>query len=518
MEKWVVALLIIKICGCVLLVLIGWKILNWVWIRPKRLEKYLRKQGLSGNSYRLLYGDIKETATLMKLQEKPMNYFSNDIVHRLFPFILQTLTNYGKNCFVWFGPTPAAIILDADTIREILTNRLPFPKPSHNPANKLLTQGLATYEAHKWAKHRKLLNPTFQIDKLKLMVPAFYLSCCDMLNKWEEIVGVDGSRELDVWPYIQALTSDAISRTAFGSNYEEGRKIFELQNEQIELVKQQNLSLYIPGMRVLPTKANRRMKAIAEEVKSSVMEIIEKKMRAIESGLDSTDDLLGLLLESNFKEIQRHGNEFGMSFQDVIEECKQFYFVGQETTSSLLVWTMILLSRHLDWQERAREEISRVLGRGKPDYDKLNQLNIVNMIFHEVLRLYPPLPTFNRIVEKEISLGKITLPVGVRLVMPLILLHHDQETWGNDAKEFNPQRFSEGVSKATTKGQISYFPFGWGPRVCIGQNFAMLEAKMALSMILRDYSLEFSPSYAHAPHTKIILQPQYGAHLILHKI
>ncbi|KAK4489087.1 hypothetical protein RD792_004881 [Penstemon davidsonii] len=339
-----------------------------------------------------------------------------------------------------------------------------------------------------------------------------------MLNKWEEIVHVDGSRELDVWPYIQALTSDAISRTAFGSNYEEGRKIFELQNEQIELVKQQNLSVYIPGMRILPTKANRRMKAIAEEVKSLVMEIIEKRMRAIEAGLDSTDDLLGLLLESNFKEIQRHGNEFGMSFQDVIEECKQFYFVGQETTSSLLVWTMILLSRHLDWQERAREEISRVLGRGKPDYEKLNQLNIVNMIFHEVLRLYPPLPTFNRIVEKEISLGKISLPVGVRLVMPLILLHHDQEIWGNDAKEFNPQRFSEGVSKATKKGQISYFPFGWGPRVCIGQNFAMLEAKMALSMILRDYSLEFSPSYAHAPHTKIILQPQYGAHLILHKI
>ena len=131
------------------------------------------------------------------------------------------------------------------------------------------------------------------------------------------------------------------------------------------------------------------MKQIRKEVNALLWGIIDKRGKAMKAGETLNDDLLGILLESNFKEIQEHENDknVGMCIKDVIEECKIFYFAGQETTSALLLWTMVLLSKHPNWQARAREEVLHVFGNNKPEGDGLNHLKIVsiNLIFIELI-------------------------------------------------------------------------------------------------------------------------------------
>ncbi|XP_075650508.1 cytochrome P450 CYP72A219-like [Castanea sativa] len=491
-------------------------ILNWVWLRPKYLESCLRKQGLVGNSYRLFFGDTKDSSMMIKQASSEHIELSDDIVPHVLPFEHHTVKRYGKNSFIWLGPTPRINITSPEQIKDVFTRIGDFQRPKPNPLVRLLAMGVINYEGEKWAKHRKIINPAFHIEKLKLMLPAFYQSCIDMISQWERLISEDGSCELDVWPYLENMSSDVISRTAFGSSYKEGKRIFELQKEQAQLVVKVEKCVYFPGLRFLPTKTHRRMKEIEREVRDLLIGIINKREKA-SKGIN--DDLLGILMESNSREIKEFGNKksAGMSIKDVIEECKLFYFAGEETTSVLLVWTMVLLSKYSNWQARAREEVLQVFGKNRPDFDGLNHLKIVTMILNEAMRLYPPAASLLRIVHKETKLGNLIIPAGVEIALPTILVHHDYELWGENAKQFNPERFSEGISKAT-KGQVSFFPFGGGPRICIGQNFALIETKMALSLILLNFSFETSSSYAHAPCSTITLQPQFGAHIILHKI
>ncbi|KAI3730597.1 hypothetical protein L1987_61768 [Smallanthus sonchifolius] len=268
----------------------------------------------------------------------------------------------------------------------------------------------------------------------------------------------------------------------------------------------------------IPTRANKKFIKNIKEVRSVLVAIINKRKKEIETGEGKSDDLLGILLESNKKEIEEYG--IGLSMEEVIDECKLFYTVGSETTSNLVVWTMVCLSLHQEWQIRAQEEILQVFGNKELDCEGLKKdLKVLTMILNEVLRLYTPVSMMTRATHKETKLGNMMIPSGVLLSLPMMHVHHDRKIWGDDVNEFKPERFAQGIMNATKgKGSSPFFPFSNGPRVCLGQNLAMAEAKTAMAMILQRFSFELSPSYKHSPFSVISIPPQFGAHLILHII
>ena len=143
----------------------------------------------------------------------------------------------------------------------------------------------------------------------------------------------------------------------------------------------------------------------------------------------------------------------------------------------------------------------------------------VTMVLYEVLRLYTPLTSVHRKAVKPMDLGGVRYPAGMLFMVPFLCIHHDKDVWGADADEFRPGRFANGIFKASASDDApAFFPFGWGQRTCVGQNFAMLEAKMGLAMILQRFSFELSSSYAHAPFPVGLLHPEHGAQIMLRRL
>ncbi|KAK6919117.1 Cytochrome P450 [Dillenia turbinata] len=525
----------------------GAKMFCTIWRKPKMIEKRLKQQGIHGHPYKLLYGSAKEIMKFSKESVSKPKEQSHDILPHLNPLIENLVATYKDKFVVWYGTTPRVTLTDPKLVKEVMSDISgEFPKPRNANIDYFVT-GVASYRGEKWAKHRKIILPAFHIEKLKKMLPAFSLCASEMVEKWDKLAGQNGSCELDVWPEFQNLTGNAISRAAFSSSFEDGRLIFQLQKEQARLYMKSLYYIKFPWSRCyhlpnsllahlwfsflcsaltrfhdqlyrfFPTTVNRRMREIHKQVGSLLECMIKKREEAIKLGNSNKEDLLDLLLRSSLAEIQESKNlTAGLSTKDVIEECKLFYFVGQESTGTLLSWTLICLSMHQNWQTQTREEILKIIGKNKPSFNDLIEMNTVHMILLEVLRLYPPISVL-RCVEKETQLGDLSLPKGIQLYMPFYVIHRDPKHWGEDAMEFNPDRFSEGLSKAS-KDETSYFPFGWGPRNCIGQNFSLLQAKLVLVIILQHFWFELSASYIHVALESITLCPKYGAQIIFHRI
>nr|QBC36432.1 11-oxo-beta-amyrin 30-oxidase [Glycyrrhiza glabra] len=494
---------------------------NTLWLTPITLERHLKAQGLLGDPYCLSLL-LSCPTYMLKLQKellsKSMDLSKDDAAPPIFSLGHLTVHKYGTNSFAWEGTAPKVIITDPDEGEEVFNKIQDFPKPILLPIIKYITVGLFPYEGDKWAQHGKIIVPAFHLERLSCMLPSFSHICHDLIDKWKGLLSSDGTCDVDVWTVRIYLTCDVISRTAFYSGYAERAKIDDLlkmQGYALMTARYAHITLWW----LLQSTTHRRMIVIDTCIRDSHESNMRKRAKELWSDQTTDDDLLRILLQSNH--IENKGDEnsksAGMTTQEVMEECKLFYLAGQETTAALLAWTMVLLGKHPEWQARARQEVLQVFGNQNPNFEGLGRLKIVTMILYEVLRLYPPGIYLTRALQKDLKLGNLLLPAGVQVSVPILLIHHDEGIWGNDAKEFNPERFAEGIAKAT-KGQVCYFPFGWGPRICVGQNFVLLEAKIVLSLLLQNFSFELSPSYAHVPTTVLTLQPKHGAPIILHKL
>ncbi|XP_031487374.1 cytochrome P450 734A1 [Nymphaea colorata] len=495
-----------------------------VWWRPRKMETHFARQGVRGPPYRLFIGNVREIVSLMmQATSRPMSP-SHNILPRVLSFYHHWKKIYGRTFLIWFGPTPRLTVADPDLIREIFVSKSECyeKNESHPLVRQLEGDGLLSLKGEKWAHHRRIISPTFHMENLKVLIPAMGQSVVEMVEKWESEASQSGAgeKEVDVSECFQSLTEEIITRTAFGVSFEDGKSIFGLQTQQMLFAAEAFNKVFVPGYRFLPTKRNAETRRLDRDIKKSLVDLIHKRQEKSESGdnvSERNQDLLGRMIAASDRPAT--GRPCGspgvaITVQDIVEECKTFFFAGKQTTSNLLTWTTVLLAMHPEWQEAARAEVIRHCGcRAVPTKDSVARLKTMSMILNESLRLYPPAVATIRRAKSDVSLGPYRIPAGMELLIPILAVHHDPRLWGSDATEFNPGRFADGVARAA-KHPMSFIPFGLGPRTCIGQNLALLQAKLVLAILLQRFSFRPSPSYKHAPTVLMLLYPQHGAPIL----
>ncbi|KAJ4823836.1 hypothetical protein Tsubulata_017989 [Turnera subulata] len=480
----VMGTILIYLSGCMFLGFL-WvlaKFFNKVWWTPLRIQSAMKPQGVKGPSYKFLHGNAKE---IIKLKKEAMKR-SMELCHQSFPIVQPHIhlwkMIYGKNLLVWKGSTPQLVVTEPELIKEILnTKDGTYLKPESLPyLKKLFGDGLVVTRGEKWFKLRKLANHAFHGESLK---------------RWKKHVG----NEIEVSKEFKLLTSEVISRTAFGSSYLEGQRVFDMLTKMLLIFSRNINKARIPVIgQILKTKDDIESEKLEQGIRESIIKIIKKREEAAMQGqMDGIgSDFLGQLVKVYGDPDERNR----ITVDDLIDECKNFYIAGQETTLSALTWTVFLLAVHTDWQEKVRTEVLELLGQQNPTAEMISKLKTMNMVINESLRLYPPIVNIVREVQKGAKLANITLPDTMEVHILPLALHYDPVIWGSDVHLFKPERFAEGVAKASNNSStVSFLPFGLGPRSCVGVNFAYNEIKIALSMILQRYRFTLSPSYVHSP-------------------
>jgi cytochrome P450 len=394
------------------------------------------------------------------------------------------------------GPFDVYLVSDPELIREVLVthHRRYLKGRGLQEAKRLLGEGLLTSEGEFHRRQRRLAQPAFHHARVDGYAGVMAAYADRAQRRWRAGDVVDMHREMT------DLTLAIVGKTLFDTDVEgaDARLVRESLTSVLEMFDRMT-SPIAPLMDLLPFPSMRRFERARDNLDAVVYRLIEERR----SGGRDRGDLLSMLLMATDEE----GDGAGMTDEQLRDEALTIFLAGHETTANALTWMWYLLSQHPEVEGRLHDELDRVLGGRLPTIEDLPSLPYTEMVMAESLRLYPPAWVMGRRTQEPHELGGYPIPEGGTLLMSQYLMHHDPR-WYPDPYRFDPERWTPEAQ--ATRPKFAYFPFGGGPRLCIGESFAWMEGRLILATITQRWRARFIPGQVLRLQPRITLRPARG--------
>ncbi|MDX1960804.1 MAG: cytochrome P450 [Leptospiraceae bacterium] len=417
-------------------------------------------------------------------------------------FYTSMLKNYGDLIGSSFLGLNFIIVNDPIIIRYILQeNSFNYHKSIFYKELALLVgKGLLTSEGAEWKKNRRLAQPAFKKSMVEGFTKIFAEEAEVLEKEWQTF----RAKPIDISKSMMKVTFNIVGRTLFGTRLEEESKIVdENLSLALELIMDRIQSIFRFPLWV-PTPKNLKLKKALNAMDKVVFKIINTRKESQER----VNDLLDTLLYSRDEETGE-----GLSIQQIRDEVITFLLAGHETTANALTWTFYLLSEHPEIYQKVLKEIrENVPKNGGIDISHISKLELTEKVLKESLRLYPPAWVIERKLVNNDTIGGYPALVGDMVSISIYHLHRNPKYW-SDPEVFNPERFTK--EEEDKRHNFAYLPFGGGPRVCIGNNFAFTEAMIILATLLRSFEPKLEPNFKVEKEPLITLRPKNGMRMIL---
>jgi cytochrome P450 len=348
----------------------------------------------------------------------------------------------------------------------------------------VLGRGLLTSEGDFWMRQRRLMQPAFYHDRVQSYAAIMTGYTEQMLETWR-----DGETR-DIHEDMMALTLRIVVKALFGADVrDEAPAIGEALTDVLRSLTTE--SMFFPALQKIPTRRNRRLRRAIARLNQTIYRIIDQRRAGRKA---ETPDVLEILLAA------RDEDGSAMSDEQIRDEVMTLFLAGHETTALALSWTFYLLSQHPEIGEKLCEAVDGEDG------------SYVKMVLNESMRVYPPVWGIGREAIRDCEVGGYAVPRRSQIWINQWVLHRDPRYFENP-DDFSPDRWSGDFAKRLPK--FAYFPFGGGPRMCIGQSFALMEAALILSAVARRFQLRLAPDAKIEPVPTITLRPRYGVPMIV---